>query len=88
MAYALPEKQQILSVDVNEGSTAYDAVNQSGITKIFTEIDLETVGMGVFGKAVKAKEYLVKAGDRVEIYRPLIADPKAVRKARAAKKAE
>ena len=85
VAYALPDKQQILVVEVPEGSTALQAAEASGIVNIFADIDLEKAKMGVFGKAVKPEEYKVQAGDRVEIYRPLIADPKASRKARAVK---
>lgn len=86
VAYALPNKQQIIVLEVVDGTTVYDAAQQSGITKQFPEIDLETVKMGVFGKAVtKPKQERLYAGDRIEIYRPLIADPKEVRKQRAAK---
>lgn len=82
VAYARPEKQIILPVDVEEGSTALDAVNRSGIIEHFPEIDLSTVKMGIFGKAQKPDTPL-RAGDRVEIYRPLIADPKESRRRRA-----
>lgn len=88
VAYALPDRQKIIELDVNEGTTAYEAVIRSGITELFDGIDVENDPMGIFGKAVKPREYQLKAGDRVEIYRPLIADPKVVRKARAAKAAE
>lgn len=83
VAYAKPEKQLILKVDVPSGSTAIDAVAQSGISQHFPEIDIEACKLGVFGKAVKHTQVL-QMGDRVEIYRPLIADPKAMRKKRAA----
>ena len=85
VAYALPDKQQIIRLDVVEGCTAYEAAEQSGIVKQFPQIDLATAKMGIFGKAVKAQTQVLQAGDRVEIYRPLEADPKEVRKARAAK---
>ena len=83
VAYALADEQVIFSLDVAEGSTLQQAVEQSGITKRFPEIDLEKGKMGVFGKPAK-KDRLLLVGDRVEIYRPLIADPKEVRKQRAA----
>jgi putative ubiquitin-RnfH superfamily antitoxin RatB of RatAB toxin-antitoxin module len=85
VAYALPEHQRILEVEVAQGTTAFEAVVQSGITRFFPEIDLESSKMGIFGKAVAPKTQQVVAGDRIEIYRPLIADPKAARKERAEK---
>jgi len=82
VAYALPEKQAILEVEIVEGASVLEAVRQSGIAGKFEEIDLDNAKFGIFGHAVAAKQVL-KAGERVEIYRPLIADPKDVRKARA-----
>ena len=87
VAYALPDKQVILALDVTEGTTALEAARQSGITDKFDEIDLDNAKLGIFGKAVSPTQAL-RAGDRVEIYRPLIADPKEVRKARAARAKE
>ena len=87
VAYALPHKQQIVIVEVVEGTTVLEAVKQSSITQVFPEIDIDNVKMGIFGKSVKPKQE-VKAGDRIEVYRPLISDPKATRKARADKKAK
>ncbi len=84
VAYALPERQAILELSVPEGTTALEAARQSGITEKFEEIDLDNAKLGVFGKAVSPKQVL-QPGDRVEIYRPLVADPKEVRKARAAR---
>lgn len=89
VAYAEPEKQKIIQVLVPPGSTAYDAVLKSGMTKLFPSIDVESVKIGVFGQTLGSKgqsklnDYILKAGDRVEIYRPLIADPKEVRRKRA-----
>ena len=85
VAYALPDKQQIIALDIEEGTNAYDAAAQSGIVEVFPQIDLAAVKMGIFGKAIKPKTHIMKAGDRIEIYRPLISDPKASRKARADK---
>lgn len=82
VAYAKADIQVILPVEVGPGSTAQTAVEQSGILTRFPEIDLSKNRIGIFGKAVKA-DYLLREKDRVEIYRPLIADPKEVRRQRA-----
>ena len=83
VAYARPDEQVIFEVEVAQGSTLQQAVEQSGIAARFPGIDLEKGKMGVFGKPARKDRPLI-AGDRVEIYRPLIADPKEVRKQRAA----
>ena len=83
VAYAKPETQVILNVKVERGATVEDAIKLSGILHNFSEIDLATNKVGVFGKLSKLNAP-VKAGDRIEIYRHLIADPKEVRKQRAA----
>jgi putative ubiquitin-RnfH superfamily antitoxin RatB of RatAB toxin-antitoxin module len=87
VAYALPDKQAILALEVSPGTTVMEAAAQSGITDKFEGIDLENAKFGIFGSVVSPKQVL-KAGERVEIYRPLIADPKEVRKARAARAKE
>jgi putative ubiquitin-RnfH superfamily antitoxin RatB of RatAB toxin-antitoxin module len=84
VAYALPHKQAILPVEVAVGTTALEAARQSGIAEKFDGLDLENAKLGIFGKVVSPGQVL-QEGDRVEIYRPLIADPKEVRKARAAR---
>ena len=84
VAYALPTGQKIIVLNVAPGTTAFEAARRSGIVKLFPDIDLEGSDMGVFGKAVKAHDYQLQEGDRVEIYRPLTADPKEVRRKRAA----
>lgn len=83
VAYALPEKQEIVMLEVSPGTTAREAVLESGLTKHFPGLDLAAAKLGIFGKSIKDKQVL-RAGDRVEIYRELIADPKEVRKRRAA----
>ncbi len=85
VAYALPEKQVIRTVNVDEGTTIGAAIVQSGIMMNFPELDLklEDAKVGIFGKAA-AMTTVLNDGDRVEIYRPLIADPKEVRRKRAA----
>jgi len=85
VAYALPDRQKIIALNLPLGVTAFEAVQRSGIVELFDGIDLEEAKMGVFGKAIKPREYLLREGDRVEIYRPLLVDPKAARKARAEK---
>lgn len=87
VAYALPHKQAILALQVAAGTTVMEAAAQSGITDKFEGIDLENAKFGIFG-AVVSPQQVLKAGERVEIYRPLIADPKEVRKARAARAKE
>lgn len=85
VAYALPEKQIIRAVNVDTGTTIGAAIVQSGIMMDFPELDveLENAKVGIFGKAA-AMTTVLEDGDRVEIYRPLIADPKEIRRQRAA----
>jgi len=83
VAYALPHEQVILKTVISEGGTVADAIKHSGILVSYPEIDIAVNKFGVFGKMTKAAAVL-RAGDRVEIYRPLIADPKEVRRQRAA----
>ncbi len=87
VVYALPQWQKIIALKVVPGTTAFDAACRSGVQDMFPDIDLENSDMGVFGKVIKPRDYQLQEGDRVEIYRPLIADPKEVRKKRAAAKA-
>jgi putative ubiquitin-RnfH superfamily antitoxin RatB of RatAB toxin-antitoxin module len=83
VAYARPEKQLILTLKVAPGTTTEQAIVASGIMQKFPEIDLTINKVGIFGKMVKPDTEL-REKDRVEIYRPLIADPKEVRRQRAA----
>jgi len=91
VAFALPDRQKIIALDVAPGTTAMDAVMKSGIIDVFPEIDPATAKMGIFGQSLgtrglkAAEEYVMEPMDRVEIYRGLIADPKEVRKRRAEK---
>jgi len=86
VAYALPDKQMIIPVTVALGATVYEAAVQSGIADHFDGIDFENDKMGIFSKTVRdPKTEVLKAGDRVEIYRPLLVDPKASRLKRAEK---
>jgi putative ubiquitin-RnfH superfamily antitoxin RatB of RatAB toxin-antitoxin module len=83
VAYAQPNEQLIVPIKVQVGTTAEQAIIASGIMKKFPEIDLSINKTGIFGKLTKLDTPL-RHLDRVEIYRPLIADPKEVRKQRAA----
>ncbi|TFW71726.1 RnfH family protein [Methylotenera oryzisoli] len=83
VAYALPDEQLIIPIKVVDGATAEDAIKASGIIGKFSDIDLNINKIGIFGKLTKLDTKL-RHLDRVEIYRPLIADPKEVRKQRAA----
>ena len=86
VAYALPDKQKIIAIDVVPGTTMMQAVEASRIVDELPELDLSAAKFGIFGKAVRAPDSeVLKAGDRVEIYRPLIIDPKQARANRAAK---
>lgn len=91
VAYALPERQRIIALQVEPGCTALAAVKLSGIAFEFAGIDVDSAEMGIFAKSLDGKtlplpqDYVLKAGDRVEIYRPLLADPKVARQQRAAK---
>ena len=84
VAYALPDEQVILTLEGSDGITLREAVEHSGIIARFPEIDLARSKVGVFGKLAKLDTRL-NPGDRVEIYRPLIADPKEMRRKRAEK---
>lgn len=82
VAYALPHKQALLKIKVSAGTTALEAAQQSGIPDKFDGVVLDDATLGIFGQVV-APGQVLREGDRVEVYRPLIADPKEVRKARA-----
>jgi len=77
VTYAEPSKQKWMELDVPEGTTAEEAIHLSGLLQQFPEIDLEENKFGVFGKVVKPAQAL-KEGDRLEIYRPITADPETV----------
>ena len=87
VVYALPEKQYLLKVSVAEGSTVEQAISASGILELRTDIDLAKNKVGIFSRPVKLTD-TVNDGERVEIYRPLIADPKELRRQRAEKSAQ
>lgn len=82
VVYALPQRQELIHLKLPAGSTVQQAVEASGLMRKYPEIDLAKNKLGVFGKLSKLDTQL-RDRDRVEIYRPLIADPKEVRKKRA-----
>lgn len=83
VTYARPDVQVVIPIRVAPGTVVSDAIEQSGILAQFPEIDLGQNKIGIFGKLTKLDTAL-QPGDRVEIYRPLIADPKESRRAKAA----
>ena len=83
VCYALPEKQELVAVNLPEGSTLQQALEASGLLGKYPEIDIKKNKFGIYAKLSKL-DTLLRDRDRVEIYRPLIADPKEVRKQRAA----
>ena len=87
VVYALPEKQYQHSVKLAEGSTVEQAIQASGILELRRDIDLSENKVGIFSRPVKLGDK-VQDGDRIEIYRPLIADPKELRRQRAERAAK
>ena len=83
VAYALPDKQSLISIEIKNGSTLKEAIEASGILETFEQIDLTKDRVGIFAKFASL-DTILRDKDRVEIYRPLVADPKKARKDRAA----
>lgn len=89
VVYAAVDRQVLLVVAVPEGTSVREALRQSTVGAQFPELDLHQCPVGIFGKVIADPQVRpVQAGDRIEIYRPLLADPKEVRRLRAAKAAE
>lgn len=89
VVYAAVERQALMTVAVPVGTTVRAAVAMSGMGDAFPELDLSDCPVGIFGKFITdADTRVVQKGDRIEIYRPLLADPKEIRRLRAAKAAE
>jgi len=84
VAYALSDKQSLISLEVEEGTTIQEAIEVSGVLDTYNQIDLTRDKVGIFSKFATL-DTVLREKDRVEIYRPLIADPKKIRKERAAK---
>ena len=84
VVYALPGRQRVIKLRVDAGTTAAQAVRQSGLLSEFPAIDAAGAKLGVFGRRINPQE-AVQPGDRIEIYRPLQVDPKTIRRLRAKK---
>ncbi len=82
VVYALPDKQYLREITLEQGATVEQAIEASGLLQLRPEIDLTQNKVGIFSRPVKLGD-VVEEGDRVEIYRPLIADPKEMRRQRA-----
>ncbi len=82
VVYALPQEQRVLSLMVDSSMTVEEIIQQSGVLTLYPEIDLAKNKVGVFSRNVKL-DSLVRDHDRIEIYRPLLADPKEIRRKRA-----
>lgn len=85
VVYALREEQVLLALEVETGTTVRQAIERSGILRRFPEINLARARVGVFGRLVQP-DAVLRDGDRIEIYRPLIADPKEARRKRATRR--
>ncbi len=83
VVYALPGEQRLFSQQLPDGTTVAEAVGLCGVLDEYPEIDLAVNKLGIFGKLVKA-DAVLRDRDRIEIYRPLLADPREVRRRRAA----
>jgi putative ubiquitin-RnfH superfamily antitoxin RatB of RatAB toxin-antitoxin module len=84
---AMPERQALVSLEVTVGSTLADAIEQSGLPDSFEGFELNAAEVGIFGRKT-SMEQVLRDGDRVEIYRPLIIDPKEMRRQLAQKQAK
>ncbi len=81
VVYALRDEQALIALELEDGATARQAVERSGLVTRFPDIDPARMRVGIFGRAMEA-DTVLRDGDRVEIYRPLEADPKEARRAR------
>jgi putative ubiquitin-RnfH superfamily antitoxin RatB of RatAB toxin-antitoxin module len=82
IAYAEPQRAIVKTFRVAPGSRVADALRQAALDPEFSEVDLENAAVGIFGRVIQG-DHPLKEGDRIEIYRPLTADPKTARRARA-----
>ena len=82
--YALADEQKLIALKVAEHCTVDQALRQSGIFKLYPELSIETIQVGIFSRPVDLS-YVLRENDRIEIYRPLIIDPKEARRLRAKK---
>ncbi|OOV98130.1 RnfH family protein [Pseudomonas sp. MF4836] len=89
VVYAAVDRQVLLKVSLPAGSTLRAGLMASGIAAQFPELDVQSCPVGIFGKVIADPDrHVLQAGERIEIYRPLLADPKEVRRLRAAKAAQ
>ena len=79
---AMPDRQALVALEVAPGTTLAEAISLSGVPGMFEGFELDLASVGIFGNKASPQQVL-RDGDRVEIYRPLIADPKEVRRQRA-----
>ena len=86
VAWGDPGRQVLLTLDVEAGTTLIEAIELSGICEQVPEIEIDAARLGVFSRK-KLPDFVLRDGDRVEIYRPLLADPKEIRRKKAAEKA-
>ncbi len=84
VAYAAPDKQVLLGLSVPQGTTVAEGIEQSAIQDEFPELKMDFKAVGIFSRKVPL-DHLLRDGDRIEIYRPLMADPKEIRRQRALK---
>lgn len=82
VVYATPKKQKLVALQVPAGTSALEAIELSGLKSDFPDMVIDPDALGVFSRRV-APEYVMEPGDRLEIYRPLMADPKEIRRQRA-----
>lgn len=85
VAYALRDEQELIALEIEEGASVREAIERSGILRHYPGIELARGRVGIFGRQVEF-DALLQDGDRVEIYRPLVADPKQVRRERATRR--
>jgi len=84
VAYALPDRQALIALEVEQGCTVFEAALRSGIVERFPDLNLAQADFGIFGRRIdEPRAATLRDGDRVEIYRPLLIDPKVVRRQRA-----
>ena len=79
---AMPERQELVALEIPEGATLADAIAASGLPEMFEDFEVDPSMVGIFSEKASLDQVL-RDGDRVEIYRPLIVDPKEVRRQRA-----
>ena len=89
VAYAAVDDQALIGLQVLEGTTVAQAIKMSGIAQRFPSVNFSQCPVGIFAKLLDSPaEHVLQSGDRIELYRPLLADPKEVRRLRAAKAAQ